>query len=155
MNPATARAIAPADLASLPEYRAAFEQALAAVRAELGREYPLVIAGERLKGERTFESRNPARPAEIVGRFQAASREQAARAVEAAHAAFPSWSRVPAAERAAYLLEAARRMRERRHTFSAWMVYEVGKTWPEADADTAEAIDFLEFYAREMLRYDQ
>ena len=45
-------------------------------------------------------------------------------------------------------------MRERRHHFSAWMVLEVGKSWGEADADTAEAIDFMEFYAREMLRYD-
>ena len=61
---------------------------------------------------------------------------------------------MPAAERAAYLIEAARRMRERRHEFSAWMVLEVGKSWAEADADTAEAIDFMEFYAREMLRYD-
>jgi 1-pyrroline-5-carboxylate dehydrogenase len=166
MNPAT-RALAPVDPASLPEYRptahtdfgvpenrAAFERALADVRAQLGKEHSLVIAGERVKGEKTFESRNPARPSEVVGRFQAASREQAAGAVEAAHAAFTTWSRVPATERAAYLVEAARRMRERRHAFSAWMVYEVGKSWPEADADTAEAIDFIEFYAREMLRYD-
>jgi len=168
MNPATTRVALAVDLGSLPEYRptahtdftrpenrAAFEKALASVRSALGREYPLVIAGERAKGEKTFESRNPARPAEVVGRFQAASREQAARAVEAAHVAFDSWSRVPAGERAAYLVEAARRMRERRHEFSAWMVFEVGKSWPEADADAAEAIDFLEFYAREMLRYDQ
>ncbi|HEY2954051.1 MAG TPA: L-glutamate gamma-semialdehyde dehydrogenase [Candidatus Eisenbacteria bacterium] len=168
MNPATARPVAAVDLKSLPEYRptatvdltraenrAAFEKALASVRAMLGRDYPLVIAGEREKGEKTFESRNPARPSEVVGRFQAASREQAAHAVEAAHAAFASWSRVPSGERAAVLVEAARRMRERRHEFSAWLVLEVGKSWPEADADTAEAVDFLEFYAREMLRYEQ
>src|SRR6185436_10698877 len=64
-----------------------------------------------------------------------------------------TWSRVAPGERAAYLVEAARRMRERRHVFSAWMVLEVGKSWAEADADTAEAVDFMEFYAREMLRY--
>src|SRR5262249_24242765 len=80
--------------------------------------------------------------------------EQANEAVEVAQRAFLEWSRVPATERAAYLIEAARRMRERSHLFSAWMVYEVGKSWPEADADTAEAIDVMEFYAREMLRYD-
>src|SRR5436309_1453803 len=137
-----------------PEVKAAFEQALRQVRSQLGSEYPLVIGGERPKGEKTFESRNPARPSEVVGRFQAASREQAAQAVETAFRAFPAWARVPAAERAAYLIEAARRMRERRHVFSAWLVYEVGKSWAEADADTAEAIDFMEFYAREMLRYD-
>jgi len=167
MNPITT-GVAPVDLGSLPAYaptaltdfgraenRAAFEQALATVRGQLGQEHPLVIAGQRQKGERTFESRNPARPAEVIGRFQAASAAQATQAVEAAYAAFQSWSRVPARERAGYLVEAARRMRERRHQFSAWMVFEVGKSWAEADADTAEAVDFLEFYAREMLRYDR
>ena len=166
MNPTTT-APAPVDLKALPpyaptpltdfskpEHKAAIEQALAAVRGRLGQEHPLVIGGERLKGEKTFESRNPARPAEVIGRFQSASTAQASHAVETAHRAFASWSRVPARERAAYLFEAARRMRDRKHLFSAWMVYEVGKSWAEADADTAEAIDFLEFYAREMLRYD-
>src|SRR5205814_10197034 len=71
-----------------------------------------------------------------------------------AFAAVKTWSRVRAAERAAYLLEAARRMKVRRHHFSAWMTLEIGKSWGEADADTAEAIDFMEYYAREMLRYD-
>jgi len=167
MNPTTT-GVAPVELQSLPVYaptaltdftraenKAAFEQALATVRGQLGQEHPLVIAGKREKGERTFESRNPARPAEVIGRFQSATAAQATRAVDAAHEAFATWSRVPARERAGYLVEAARRMRERRHLFSAWMVYEVGKSWAEADADTAEAIDFLEFYAREMLRYDQ
>jgi 1-pyrroline-5-carboxylate dehydrogenase len=166
MNPTTTR-IAPVDARALPAYaptayvdftrpenQAAFEKALADVRATFGQEYPIVIGGERLKGGRTFESRNPSRPAEVLGRFQSATPEQAARAVETAHRTFADWSRVPAAERAACLIEAARRMRERRHWFSAWMVHEVGKTWVEADADTAEAIDFMEFYAREMLRYD-
>ena len=167
MNPTTARALAPVDLRSLPEYspttyvdfskpehREAFEKALAQVRREIPVEIPIVIDGKREKGEKIFESRNPARPDEVVARVQSASRDQAERAVESASRAFQSWSRVPAAERAAIVIEAARRMRERRHTFSAWMVFEVGKSWAEADADTAEAIDFLEFYAREMLRYD-
>ncbi|HEY3216199.1 MAG TPA: L-glutamate gamma-semialdehyde dehydrogenase [Candidatus Eisenbacteria bacterium] len=164
---ATSTRPAPIDASALPEYaptpytdftrpegRAAFEQALADVRGAFGREYSLVIGGERQKGEKTFDSRNPARPSEGLGRFQAASEEQAHRAIEAAERAFQDWRGVPAAERAAFLIEAARRMRQQRHTFSAWMVYEVGKSWIEADADTAEAIDFLEFYAREMLRYD-
>ena len=166
MNPTTTR-VAPVDARALPPYapttyvdftqaenKAAFEKALTDVRAAFGQEHPIVIGGERLKGEKTFESRNPARPGEVLGRFQSASREQAERAIEVAHRTFADWSRVPAAERAAYLIEAARRMRERRHWFSAWMVYEVGKSWTEADGDTAEAIDFMEFYAREMLRYD-
>ena len=171
MTPAatTAGRLAPVSLDSLPPYapttyvdfdqpepRAAFEAALAEVKAQLGRSYPLVIGGAKVEGEeKPFESTNPARPSEVLGRFASASRAQAEQAVAAAHAAFATWSRVPAPERAAYLVEAAKRMRERRHVFSAWMVLEVGKSWAEADADTAEAIDFLEFYAREMLRYDQ
>jgi 1-pyrroline-5-carboxylate dehydrogenase len=166
MNPTAARAIAPVSLESLPPYspttyidfaqpanRAAFEAALAEVRASFGREYPIVIGGQRETGGKTFESTNPARPSEVLGRFASGTAEQATRAVETAYAAFTTWSRVPAAERAAYLIEAARRMKERRHFFSAWMVLEVGKSWGEADADTGEAIDFMEFYAREMLRY--
>ena len=170
MTPATTPARhAPVSLDTLPAYapttyvdfsqsaeRAAFEKALAGVKAQFGRTYPLVIGGTRVDGaEPAFESTNPARPSEVIGRFQSGSRQQAEQAIAAAHDAFAAWSRVPAAERAAHLIEAAKRMRERRHTFSAWMVFEVGKSWAEADADTAEAIDFLEFYAREMLRYDQ
>src|SRR5207237_3624375 len=77
----------------------------------------------------------------------------ASQAVEAAHKAFQSWRNTPAEERAQLVFRVAALMRERKHELSAWMVYEVAKTWPEADGDTAEAIDFLEFYAREMLRY--
>ena len=138
MNPATTPGIAPVEPASLPEYAptpltdfsvpahaAAFTQALGEVKKTLGLSVPLVIGGERLQGGSTFESRNPARPAEVVGRFQAGTAAQAAQAVETAHRAFAAWSRVPARERAATLLEAARRMRQRQHTFSAWMVYEL------------------------------
>ena len=166
MSPVNTGSIAPLDPKTLPpyspttyldysqpEHRASFEAALAEVRASFGTEYPLVIGGQREKGAKTFDSTNPSKPSEVLGRFQAASAEQAARAVEVAAATFKTWSRVKPAERAAYLVEAARRMRERRNFFSAWMVLEVGKSWGEADADTAEAIDFLEFYAREMLRY--
>src|SRR6516162_1516475 len=137
-----------------PENRVAYEKAIAEVRASAGKEYPLVIGGERMKGGKTFDTTNPAKPSELLGRFQSATREQASQAIEAAFTAFKTWSRVPAAQRAAYLVEAARRMKERRHHFSAWMTLEIGKSWNEADADTAEAIDFMEYYAREMLRYD-
>ena len=167
MNPTTTK-LAPVDAATLPPYapttyldysqpqnRSAYEQALATVRAASGEEAPLVIGGERFKGSKTFDSTNPARPSEVLGRFQLATSEQANQAIETAWRTFASWSRVPAAERAAYLIEAARRMRERRNLFSAWMTLEIGKSWGEADADTAEAIDFMEFYAREMLRYDR
>jgi 1-pyrroline-5-carboxylate dehydrogenase len=138
---------------SKPENARAMRDALEKVRSQLGGEYDIVIGGERIKGTGTFRSTNPSRPSEVVGVHQSATPEIAKRAIEVAAETFLSWSRRPARERADYLFAAAEGIRRRRCEFSAWMVYEVGKTWPEADGDTAEAIDFLEFYGREMLRY--
>ena len=138
---------------SKEENASAMRAALATVKSELGREYPLVIGGERIKTDGKLESLNPANRTEVVGRFQKATKELATRAVEAAYEAFQTWKRTSAEERANLLFRVAGILRERKHELSAWMIYEVGKTWPEADGDTAEAIDFCEFYAREMLRY--
>ena len=138
---------------SRPEHRSAMERALATVRGELGREYPLVINGRRVTGLKTFDSINPAQKEQVVGRFQKGKREHVEEAIDAAAAAFESWKRQPVEVRAGLLLKAAELLRQRKHEFSATMIYEVGKSWPEADADTAEAIDFLEFYAREAYRW--
>src|SRR5689334_8460178 len=131
----------------------AMRAAIAKVQGELGREYPLVIGGERIKTGDFLESINPANRTQVVGRFNKATKELANRAVEAAAEAFKTWRNTPAEKRAELLFRVAEIMRERKHELSAWMIYEVAKTWPEADGDTAEAIDFCEFYAREMLRY--
>jgi len=136
-----------------PENQAAMNLAIAKVIGESGREHPLVIGGERITGLKTFESINPAHKDQILGKFQKGTKEHVERAIETAWAAFESWKRQPVATRAGLLLNAARIMRERKHEFSAVMILEVGKTWAEADADTAEAIDFLEYYAREAFRY--
>ncbi len=135
-----------------PADRASMEAALGRLRGELGRRYPLVIGGERLHGERTTASINPAHPEQVVGEVDDATPEQVSRALDAATAAFASWKRTGAQERAEFLFRAAQRVRETRDDWNALMVLEVGKSWIEADADTAEAIDFLEFYAREALR---
>ena len=132
---------------------AAMQAALASVKAGFGKKYPLIIDGERIQTEKTIPSVNPANPAELVGDVAAASLEQANRAIEIAHERFATWKNTSAEERAAFLFKAAELVRERRYHYNAVMVYEVGKSWVEADADTAEAIDFLEFYAREALRY--
>src|SRR5438128_6337854 len=131
----------------------AMRAALDKVKSEFGREYPLVIGGERIKTGNTLESINPANRTQVVGKFHKATKELANQAVETAHKTFQTWRNVPAEERAQLLFRVAELMRQRKHELSAWMVYEVAKTWPEADGDTAEAIDFLEFYARELLRY--
>ena len=135
-----------------PASRQAMAAALASVKAQLGQTYPLVIGGEDIYLDDTLVSVNPANPDEIVGRFAKATVELGNQAIEAAAKAFATWQYVPAAERAAIVLRGADLLRQRKHEFSAWMVYEVGKSWPEADADTAETIDFLEYYARQMLR---
>ena len=138
---------------SKPEHRSAMEAALKKVRAEFGREYPLVIGGERITGLKTFESFNPAHKDQLLAKFQKGTKDHVEKAIDAAWKAFESWKRQPVDVRAGLLLRTAALMRQRKHEFSATMIYEVGKTWPEADADTAEAIDFMEFYAREAYRY--
>jgi len=134
--------------------RAAMEAAIARERRE-ARDYSLIIGGKRITADKQFASINPSRPSEIVGRVQAASVEHAREAIAAAQAAFPSWSRVPAEQRAELLFKAADAVRKRRDEFDALLILEVGKSWPEADGDIAEGIDFLEYYAREMLRFAQ
>ena len=138
---------------SIEENASAMRAALEKVKGELGREYPLVIGGERINTGDTLDSINPANRTEVVGKFHKATKALANKAVETAAEAFNTWRNVPAEQRAALLFRVAALMRERKHELSAWMIYEVAKTWPEADGDTAEAIDFLEFYAREIFRY--
>ena len=136
-----------------PADRASLLAALERARAGLGRHYPLVIDGRRVETAKSIESHNPAKPGEMIGSVGSASLEQANDAIGAALGAFESWKRVSVEERAKYLFKAAELVRQRRDDFNALLVLEVGKSWIEADADTAETIDFLEFYAREALRY--
>ncbi len=137
---------------SKEENKRAQAEALEQVKSELGRTYPLIIGGKQIESEHTFASVNPSRPDQIIGRFARATEEQTKEAIATAATTFETWKRVPAEERASYLFAAADIMRQRRFYLAAWMIYEVGKSWSEADADIAEAIDFLEFYAREILR---
>ena len=138
---------------SRPDNRKAFEAALSKVGQELGREVPLIIGGERIQVGKSFDSINPSHPSQVIGRFQSATTREAQSAILAAERAFETWKRETPARRADLLFRTAEILRRRKHEFSAWMVLEVGKSWPEADGDTAEAIDFLEFYGREALRY--
>ena len=124
------------------------------LEAKLGKEYPLIIGGEKIYTENKLNSTNPSDPSQIVGVFQKGTTNDAQHAMEVALAKFEDWKLIPAKKRTDYLFRAAKIMRKRRFELNAIMILEVGKTWPEADGDTAEAIDFLEFYAREMLRYD-
>ncbi len=134
------------------ENHRAMQAALDLVAGQLGHEYDLVIGGERLKTADKIKSVNPARPAQVVGVHQKAGAEHAEQAMQAALKAFEMWSRTTVEERTSLLLNAADIIRKRHFEFCAWLTYEVGKNWAEADADVGETIDFLEFYAREALR---
>jgi len=129
------------------------EAALAKLESELGKEHPNIIGGQRVTSSEKFNSLNPSNPLQAVGVFQKGTADDALRALDAALTMYEEWRWVPAARRANYLLKAAKIMRKRRYELNAVEILEVGKTWPEADADVAEAIDFCEFYAREVLRY--
>jgi 1-pyrroline-5-carboxylate dehydrogenase len=130
----------------------AMRSALALVAGQLGRTYELIIGGERIQTAGKIASVNPARPAQIVGVHQKAEGEHAELAMRAALTAFAAWQYVDPALRAALLVRAAEIIRNRKFEFMAWLTYEVGKNWAEADADVGETIDFLEFYAREAVR---
>jgi len=128
------------------------EEALKKVRSQFGHEYPLRIGGEEIRTGDKLISVNPSNTSETVGIHHKATADLANRVVEESYAAFPQWSATPEKERVRMAAEVARQIRLRKFEFDAWLVYEAGKTWPEADADVSEAIDFCEYYAREMER---
>ena len=138
-----------------PEDEKKMKEALSKVESELGKEYPIVIGGKEYHTDRKIKSINPARYDEIVGVVSKADRELAEKALETAWKTFKEWKKWPAWKRAEVLLKASKIMKERVYELSAWMIKEVGKNWVEAWADVAETIDYLEYYARQMLKYSQ
>ena len=135
-----------------PEVRAGFPAALAEVRVRLGRTYPLLIGGREVMTDDTLASVNPARPSEVIGQVCQAGPVEIDQAIAAAREAFPVWRDTAPRDRASYLFRAADLARKRIFTLAAWQILEVGKQWDQAYADVTEAIDFLEYYGREMLR---
>ncbi|MBS0662632.1 MAG: proline dehydrogenase family protein [Verrucomicrobia bacterium] len=169
-NPVDAIAAAPEPLARRPLPAGAFINAantdfsLAANReqqrralaqyesSQLGRKWPLVINGRKVSDRPFLPSVNPARPSQVVGYWAKGTVQDADDAVAAAVAYFPKWRATPVADRAAMLQRAADLMESRRLELNSLLILEAGKPWVEADGDVSEAIDFLRFYAVEMLR---
>jgi 1-pyrroline-5-carboxylate dehydrogenase len=137
---------------SKPEQAERARKALAKIRATLAEEYPLLIGGERRTRAEKLESLNPANPKEIVGVHQKGTHQDALDAVASAYNFFPEWSQTSIEQRAGALVKLAEVIRSRKLEFDAWLVLEAGKTWPEAEADVSEAIDFCEYYARQALK---
>lgn len=131
------------------------KEAIQAVRKKLGKTFELIIGGKKVKTEKTFSSFNPSNKDEVIATFYKGNAELANKAILEAEKAFDKWKYVPAYERAEILFKAAQIARRRRLEINAYMILEAGKNFTEADGDTAEAIDFMDFYAHEMLRYAQ
>ncbi|MCK4343532.1 MAG: L-glutamate gamma-semialdehyde dehydrogenase [Phycisphaerae bacterium] len=143
--------VANADFSQAPS-RQEMQAGLAQARAELGREYPLRIGGEAVTTGEWADSLNPSRPKEIVAKVAQADEQTVNQAVEAAATAFQTWRQVSPLQRADYLSQVGARLQERRFELAALMALECGKTWREADADVSEAIDYCNYYAKEMCR---
>ncbi len=137
---------------SIEANRTAFAEALRKVERRLPIVGKNLIGGKKTGSARTFESVNPCDAKQVIGHFPSGTTADAERALDAATKAFPGWSALPAAERVALVLRISSILRQRKHEFSAMMVLEESKSWAEADGDTAEAIDFCEFYARDAER---
>jgi len=135
------------------DHRHAFPASIAGIRKQLGKNYPLYIGGKEVVSVNKVNTVNPANPSEILGQIAQAGVDEAKAAIMAAKNAFPAWRDTAPEERAKYLLKGAEAARRRIFELSAWQVLEIGKQWDQAYADVAEAIDFLEYYAREMIRY--
>jgi len=138
-----------------PDNLRRMQAAIDKVRSELGREYDLVIGGRRIKTGDTAPSVNPAKPSEVVGVHHQAGPAEVEPAMQAALNAYQTWSRTTVEERTQLLFRAAQLLRECKFELEAWLVFEVGKNYGEADADIAELIDFCNLYALEALRLDK
>ncbi len=138
---------------SVAENCAKVESALRDIRErQAGHHYPLLIGGHPIHERKTIESRDPSHPEFLIGKVSCASVADADQAVASARGACPTWRALPVAERADLLRNLADQMRRRRFELTAWIIIETGKPWREADADVVEAVDFCNFYAREMER---
>ncbi len=137
---------------SVLEIRDALIAAITEVRKKLGKTYPLFIGGREIATNNKVDSVNPARPGEVIGRVCQAGKKEIADAINAAQKLSQTWRDINPHKRASYLVKAAQIARNRIYELSAWQVLEAGKQWKQAYNDVVEAIDFLEYYAREMVR---
>jgi 1-pyrroline-5-carboxylate dehydrogenase len=128
-----------------------YQAALKKVRDQLGADYPLIISGQGVETGAWMESHNPANISQLIGRSAQAGPGEVDRALEAAWDAFPAWSTRSMSERADLLHGLATVLRRRKFELAAWLSFEAAKNYAEADAEAAEAIDFVEYYAAQSL----
>ena len=136
---------------SRKENRENMLKAIASLREELSQEklYPALIGNKEVFNDNCFDSANPAKPSEVLGRLSMSTTADCDTAVEAAQTAYKLWSKLSVEKRAEALECAAIKLEDRRLEFNALLCLEAGKPWVEADSEVSEAIDFLNYYASE------
>lgn len=135
---------------SVAAHRDKMKKALADVKDQFGKSYSLLIDGKSYETRTQWTTTSPSQKDVIIGRCSLANTDHVTDAIEAARRSFGTWSTMDPDYRAEYLDLIGKQIEKRRFELSAWMVYEVGKTWKEADGDVAEAIDFCHYYAIQM-----
>jgi len=137
---------------SRPPIRAAMADAIERRRKRLGQRLDVSTLAVHLPTGPELSTFDPSRPQQLVATVQSYQAADVAALIKIAEGGEEAWSRWPVAERVAVMRKAASLMRHERWELAAWEVFEEAKPWREADADVAESIDFLEYYAGEMAR---
>jgi 1-pyrroline-5-carboxylate dehydrogenase len=134
-------------------FHRAFDVALAAIRGNLGKRYPLYINDQPVEGSGGGDpiiDTSPIDTSVVLGTFAAAGAEQIDRAVKAARVAQVGWARRPWQERVAILRKASSLIRERKFDLAATMSLEVGKSRLEAMGDAEESADLIDYYLQQV-----
>ena len=140
---------------SQPGSHTPFMSALSTVKQGLNSLHTYRVAGGIVPSGPELISINPSAPEEVVARFHGVTPQDIDPIIGNAKEHLSSWKSLSPHARAELLFRTASLFREKRAELAAWEIIETGKPLREADADVAEAIDFLEFYGREMVRLGQ
>jgi 1-pyrroline-5-carboxylate dehydrogenase len=132
------------------ELHTRFEEALVKVKANLGKEYNMIIGGKERQAAEKFEDRSPVNTDVVLGLFQKGIEQDAHDALAAARKAFPQWSRIKWQDRVALLNKAADLIDQRTFEISATLAMEVGKNRMEALGDVAETADLIRYACYQM-----
>jgi RHH-type proline utilization regulon transcriptional repressor/proline dehydrogenase/delta 1-pyrroline-5-carboxylate dehydrogenase len=132
-----------------------YVSSLSTIKQQLNSLHPYPITGGVTPSGPELISINPSAPEEVIARFHTVAPQDVDPIIQHAKHHLHSWQALSAHARAEFLFRTASLFREKRAELAAWEIVETGKPVREGDADVAEAIDFLEFYGREMVRLSQ
>ena len=132
-------------------YNELYEKALTEVKTLFGKEYPNIINGEEIIEPKKFDDITPIDGETVLGKFQLASQESLNKAIEASKKGYKDWYKLGYVRRANIFLKAADAMSKNKFFYAALVSYENGKNRHESLGDVDEAIDFMRYYALDLL----